>query len=315
MAKTSMVAAAAATGLGAVLLLAVFQVASVEAGRTLIVGDSFGWNLPPNQTFYQEWTLKNKPWYNDTLVFNYKGDFTHNLFISNSSNPWSLFCRIVGDPAKGTFLPNAEGPAGFQYNLTIPGPGYYAISDPTVLETGNPLNRKNCARGMRLLFVVVLSPPPPGEVLPPPPPPNSGGLSGGQIAGIVIGCTAAAILLLAGIGYALSRKAPPPEAAAATNYVEPKPDTAGTSYAVAAPPPATTVAPPPTVPPPVTYAAPSTVPAAGVGAGAAATTYSLPTDPSPAPTTVYTAPATGVVPATTYVAPEVVKDTLPLPTV
>lgn len=306
--------------------LAVAILASANA-RDLTVGNSFGWQLPgiTNQTFYQQWADAAAPQVGDNLIFNYEGNYVHNLFLSNTSNPFSIFCRIVGDPAKGKFLPNATGTAGKQYNYTIPGPGYYAISDPTVLETGNPTNLKSCARGMRMVFRITASPPPP--LAPPPPPPNTDdGLSGGAIAGIVIGSVVGALLLLGLLGFLLSRKKKEVDTTVTqTTYVEPTaakvietPVTtttpATTTYV--APASTTTYATPATET--VTYTPTEALPATTTTYSApASTTYSAPAVDYSAPTTTYTAPAVEPVSYTpgTYSVPGSTDATVTLPKV
>ncbi|XP_023764313.1 umecyanin [Lactuca sativa] len=57
------------------LLLMAMVVASMEfyqsAAREHVVGDSFGWIVPPNDDFYIIWSLHNVFKFNDALIFNF----------------------------------------------------------------------------------------------------------------------------------------------------------------------------------------------------------------------------------------------------
>ncbi|KAF3973643.1 hypothetical protein CMV_002956 [Castanea mollissima] len=46
------------------------------AAQTYLVGDSFGWNVPPNSSYYTIWASKRTFYVGDLLTFNWTGSHT-----------------------------------------------------------------------------------------------------------------------------------------------------------------------------------------------------------------------------------------------
>ncbi|KAH7686674.1 Cupredoxins domain-containing protein [Dioscorea alata] len=61
-----------------VAMLLVAMVAGAAASTKHVVGNSTGWTIPPNATFYSDWAASQKIFVGDSLVFNFQTG-THNV--------------------------------------------------------------------------------------------------------------------------------------------------------------------------------------------------------------------------------------------
>ncbi|XP_054822399.1 umecyanin-like [Prosopis cineraria] len=92
------------------------------------VGGSFGWDIPPNQTFYSEWASSKTFFVGDSLVFNWTGNQNVADVTMADYNNCSAASSFTG-PESGT---------AFRITLVRPGPHYYIC---TVDD--------HCARGQK----------------------------------------------------------------------------------------------------------------------------------------------------------------------
>ncbi|CAL0304972.1 unnamed protein product [Lupinus luteus] len=105
-----------------------FMIIATEA-TTYTVGDSFGWNTPPNETFYQDWARNKTFFLGDELIFNISGT----LMASDVSKADYDNCTKVVSGIQGS----GNGTV-FTATLITSGPHYYIC--PT---------DDNCAKGQK----------------------------------------------------------------------------------------------------------------------------------------------------------------------
>ncbi|XP_054820415.1 umecyanin-like [Prosopis cineraria] len=81
------------------------------------VGGSFGWNTPPNQTFYSDWASSKTFFVGDSLVFN----LTENQNFADVTMADYNSCSTNTDPFAG----NGPSRIVFTVDLLHPGPRYF----------------------------------------------------------------------------------------------------------------------------------------------------------------------------------------------
>ncbi|XP_028753953.1 umecyanin-like [Neltuma alba] len=87
------------------------------------VGGSFGWNIPPNQTFYSEWASSKTFVVGDSLVFN----LTENQNFADVTMADYNNCSTKTNPYAGTV---------FMVDLLHPGPRYFITTVDDHCERG-----------------------------------------------------------------------------------------------------------------------------------------------------------------------------------
>ncbi|XP_028753912.1 stellacyanin-like [Neltuma alba] len=112
--------------IGCSIIVALSLLFSATEARQYHVGDSFGWNTPPNQTFYSDWASSKTFFVGDSLVFNWTGnqnvaDVTMAEY-NNCTDVTSVF----------------TGPSGtvFTINLLNPGRRYFICTVDDHCERG-----------------------------------------------------------------------------------------------------------------------------------------------------------------------------------
>ncbi|XP_020206021.1 umecyanin [Cajanus cajan] len=112
--------------IGCSMVAMIFIIGATEA-TDYIVGDSFGWNVPTNESFYIDWASNKRFFVGDTLFFNWSGDHTVGI-ERDSSNYENCNTSAVG---------NLIG-SSFRYTLLEAVPQYF------ICTVGN-----HCVRGQK----------------------------------------------------------------------------------------------------------------------------------------------------------------------
>ncbi|KAG6589839.1 Uclacyanin 1, partial [Cucurbita argyrosperma subsp. sororia] len=117
------------------------------------VGGDFGWNLPPNTTFFSDWASNKAFSVGDKLVFRSKANEMHDVAEPNSEVDFD------GCVKPGIVFSTS---AVFSVALDRPGRRYF------ICTIGN-----HCNAGMKFDIDVLAQPGAPNSPLVPPPPPSS----------------------------------------------------------------------------------------------------------------------------------------------
>ncbi|RDY13753.1 Blue copper protein, partial [Mucuna pruriens] len=106
------------------------------------VGDSFGWNVPTNESFYKDWASTKRFFVGDSLVFNWSGE--HSLGIRTEA----IYYDSCNTSAFGPTFRSNGSVSLFRYILPQTGPRYF------ICTISN-----HCARGQKLSINVESQPP------------------------------------------------------------------------------------------------------------------------------------------------------------